>query len=150
MNIGAGGFWKYCWCAPSDCFSTACLITSFCLFLFYCSYSRISGTHKSYSKSEWHSSVLLQMAQWFEWKLTEMVQRKWGLYCAAANRCTASEFPVTSFSVPVWQSTLNLDLDGGHGTVGWLSARAILSCEGTESSHSQECFSGKAGLTSIM
>lgn len=152
MNIGAGGFWKRCWRVSSDSFSTACLITSFCLFLFYRSFSRISGTHKSDCNSAWHRSAFLQMAQWFEWKVTEMVQRKWGLCCCQLLLCF--RVPNYSFVMLSWFGKVP------HALIHWPQAQycgdGLLQetfsamRAGTESSCSLECFAGTAGLTNVI
>lgn len=71
------------------------------------------------------------MAQWFEWIITEMVQRKRGRCCAVLLPTIALllSFPVNVFLV--WQSTLCLDLlTMGRVLWGWLAAGDVLSCEG--------------------
>lgn len=114
-NIGAGSFGNTVGVFLLT-FPTACLLTSFCLILFYHSFS----THKSDCNSDWHRSAFLPMAQWSEWKFTEMVEQKWGLCCAAASCCCALEFPILC-SV-LWTTDTALQ--------GWLAVGKILSHKG--------------------
>lgn len=150
MNTGAGGFWKYCVFLLT--FSTACLITSFCLFLFYHSCSRISGTHKSVTQNDtglhsfkWHSHLSGKSQKWDRENescavlppTVALLRSSQSLLC---NVVLIWQLPRASICWPQAQ----------HCGDGLLQEASSGVRARAESSQSLECSSGTAGLTNVL